>query len=999
MTVINTNIGAITARTYATKSSSSVEKSMERLSSGLRVNSGSDDAAGLAVAYKLDAQLKSTEMAIQNASNGVSLIQSAGAGMNKVNSMLVRIREVAVQMANGIYTDEDRQNGQEEVILLQEEIDKIAENLQFNEVYLLDGSYQSSFRTGVSNQEVFDLSIISQRAEELGKAAGLADLGTQIQSSSHGIGKEAAHFTAIESDQMIISQAEFGPQMADFLSTHSGADLTLSGTDADKFEITASGAIQQISGTSLSSGSSGSLTLTARSGAESFTSDITYAVSFNSTSAKVKSSQTTLDVTESQSLSFRAINSDNADDGMLSLSLQNFVAADNQQGTYSLSGDDAAQFTIDQNTGVISASVDFENAADTGSDNSYNFDLSYTTSTGDVFTESVTLNVSDTDEESRDFTISPSDLTGLGQGDVISLSIDGQTLSTTIEQGVTSLTTAQLAERLNTANTRLDTPARVSFTALTTGTGVRATFTDAAGNIDNSLHSSNITLDDRYEVTNSFETETGLAALGEDATAYVTEISDISPFLNQAETGDSFSIIYDGTTITASVGAGITAGNYNALRLASDLTSANNDFATPVGITFTVEDDKLIVTSTATGNDPSFSGVSFDYNGDNAGTVATTAGQNSVGRVVTIDLPSPLSVSGFDKNDFVELTVDGQTYRGQDPTLGNKNGVVAAITSALSGTDLGSLFNVVNGPGDTIGFVQASVSTDAATINAIEFESLVFDLENSSAINNLSFGTAGTVTEGDNRLIVTGAANNAASGRDNSASGNNTDSNATSDLAADYASRQTAQTKGANSTLNISDAFTMQIDISDLSSQLNEFISQNAFGSFSLTDDDGGNFTVDSFNGQVRTTAEFKSAPQDSYEFEIQYTGKNGNNFTNKVTINRIYSEDTAKDSVADINVSTIDGATNAITILDRAIQQMAAQEARMGAAQNRLEHAIDYLDMAALNTATSKGRILDADFARETSVLSKQQILGQASNAMLAQANGSKQMLMMLLN
>ena len=353
--------------------------------------------------------------------------------MNKVNSMLVRIREVAVQMANGIYTDEDRQNGQEEVILLQEEIDKIAENSSSStRSIFLTGHIRAHSRTGVSNQEVFDLSIISQRAEELGKAAGLTDLGTQIQSSSHGIGKEAAHFTEIESDQMIISQAEFGPQMADFLSTHSGADLTLSGTDADKFEITASGAIQQISGTSLSSGSSGSLILTARSGAESFTSDITYAVSFNSTSAKVKSSQTTLDVTESQSLSFRAINSDNADDGMLSLSLQNFVAADNQQGTYSLSGDDAAQFTIDQNTGVISASVDFENAADTGSENSYNFDLSYTTSTGDVFTESVTLNVSDTDEESRDFTISPSDLTGLGQGDVISLSIDGQTLSTTI---------------------------------------------------------------------------------------------------------------------------------------------------------------------------------------------------------------------------------------------------------------------------------------------------------------------------------------------------------------------------------------------------------------------------------------------------------------------------------------------------------------------------------------------------------------------------------------
>ena len=93
------------------------------------MNSGSDDAAGLAVAYKLESQLRSTNMAIQNASNGVSLIQTAGSGMNKVNSMLVRIREVSVQMANGIYTDKDRANAQAEVTLLKEEIDKISENL------------------------------------------------------------------------------------------------------------------------------------------------------------------------------------------------------------------------------------------------------------------------------------------------------------------------------------------------------------------------------------------------------------------------------------------------------------------------------------------------------------------------------------------------------------------------------------------------------------------------------------------------------------------------------------------------------------------------------------------------------------------------------------------------------------------------------------------------------------------------------------------------------
>ena len=101
MTVINTNVGAINARTYAINASKKIDDNMKKLSSGRRVNSGSDDAAGLAVAYKLESQLRSTNMAIQNASNGISLIQTAGSGMNKVNSMLIRIREVSVQMANG----------------------------------------------------------------------------------------------------------------------------------------------------------------------------------------------------------------------------------------------------------------------------------------------------------------------------------------------------------------------------------------------------------------------------------------------------------------------------------------------------------------------------------------------------------------------------------------------------------------------------------------------------------------------------------------------------------------------------------------------------------------------------------------------------------------------------------------------------------------------------------------------------------------------------------
>ena len=187
MTVINTNVGALNARTYAINASKKIDDNMKKLSSGLRVTSGSDDAAGLAVANKLESQLRSTNMSIQNAANGISLIQTAGSGMNKVNSMLIRIREVSVQMANGVYTDQDRQNAQAEVTLLLEEINKISENLQFNQVALLDGSYeQSSFRTGVSNEGNFwFINYLSKSRRIRQRKSGLKAFGTKINASAH----------------------------------------------------------------------------------------------------------------------------------------------------------------------------------------------------------------------------------------------------------------------------------------------------------------------------------------------------------------------------------------------------------------------------------------------------------------------------------------------------------------------------------------------------------------------------------------------------------------------------------------------------------------------------------------------------------------------------------------------------------------------------------------------------------------------------------------------
>ena len=142
MTAINTNVGALNARLYTLGANKDQQQAMERLSSGRRVNSAADDAAGLAVAGKMESQLRGINMAIRNNQDGVGLIQTAESGLNEIRNMVLRIRELSVQMANGIYENTpDRANAQLEVTALLEQVDLIADNTRFNDIALLDGTF------------------------------------------------------------------------------------------------------------------------------------------------------------------------------------------------------------------------------------------------------------------------------------------------------------------------------------------------------------------------------------------------------------------------------------------------------------------------------------------------------------------------------------------------------------------------------------------------------------------------------------------------------------------------------------------------------------------------------------------------------------------------------------------------------------------------------------------------------------------------------------------
>ena len=138
MTSIATNRAAIRVQYHGVGNADLENQSFTRLASGRRINSASDDAAGLFIAGRMKAQITGLERAVQNSFDGVSLVNTAEANLNEIRNMVLRMREIAVQMANGIYLDNpDRGFAQIEIDQLMQQIDLIAENANFNGVALL----------------------------------------------------------------------------------------------------------------------------------------------------------------------------------------------------------------------------------------------------------------------------------------------------------------------------------------------------------------------------------------------------------------------------------------------------------------------------------------------------------------------------------------------------------------------------------------------------------------------------------------------------------------------------------------------------------------------------------------------------------------------------------------------------------------------------------------------------------------------------------------------
>jgi flagellin len=277
MSVINTNVKSIVAQNAATVNNRSLSKAMEQLSTGKRINSAADDAAGLAISSKMTAQIKGLNQAVRNANDGISLIQTAEGALVEVSNMLQRMRELAVQSANDTNTTTDRSALNSEFGQLRTEINRIATNTQWNGMNILDKTANSTgefkFQVGANSAQNIALTIGNYGTANATQGTTAA-VNTTTAASGPGATAAAQVSTFTVAGTPAVGDV-ITASVGDKSFTHTVASVT--GTAADDRQAIAtaiSAGLGTITGVTTTSTSGGVITFTAGStaaGSNSFT--------------------------------------------------------------------------------------------------------------------------------------------------------------------------------------------------------------------------------------------------------------------------------------------------------------------------------------------------------------------------------------------------------------------------------------------------------------------------------------------------------------------------------------------------------------------------------------------------------------------------------------------------------------------------------------------------------------------------------------------------------
>lgn len=884
MTVINTNTAAINAQYNLSKVQSAMDDAMSALSSGKRINSAADDAAGLSIITRMESQVRGLNQAMRNAADGQSMVDTAEGAMDEITNMLQRMRELSLQAANDTVSSQDRTNLNAEVDQLIAEIDRVTDTTTFNNKNLLDGtSGTQTLQIGHLNGESMAFSIGNMSSTALGTTLTAAASNAVTSNTSQGV----------EATPSIAQLAFNGNDTYGFtLTVGDGA----TGTDA-----------LTIAGASVSAGSA---------------TDVATKINTAIQTAVTAGTMTSGAATATANGNVVTVTNSLGD----SIAISSFTSASNGTMSYSsVSGsgssallNDAAPVTALSNTGGGAA----------------------TPSTGTLTLQS---------------------------GKDYSFTVNGTNIS--VENLGTATTESALLAELKLAIG--DGAAASSVTgqafslADSTGAAIDITNFQSVSSVAGSAGSMALTV--RVDADNNTPSNT-YANGGVDTTDIDgTDIVQLS--FSEAEGDYQFDLGGETFTVaTASAGKSLE----EALAVTRDAINANATVGVAGLVEARVVDGKLEIENVQAAG----TAITLD-SFSSTGKAAVTAGTATLGGTNLVTAQQASTTNGSEA-----VASETTMSFSQDDEYSFKIGGTL-VTATITGGDLGNMVSAVNAQSDTTG-VSASLSngdlllTNAAggAIAITEFASTGTGIATAAT----AAGQGGSATLSDT-AAVTGASTAAAGLA--TATTMNLSMDATDNVTFKISDGQTNAVVRLTS-FDTTDNAAILAEINSALTNVGSNIAATVTSGTSdvvLTNALGGKIELTDFTSDGAGIMTASPGSEQGVGKLLDDTGTAA-----------------SQSAVAAINITTSAGANSAIDAIDRAMEQINAQRSELGAISNRLDHTISNLGNIVVNTEASQSRIEDADFATETSNLTKAQILSQAATAMLAQANASKQSVLSLL-
>jgi len=889
--VINTNVQSLNAQRNLSSSQSSLATSLTRLSSGLRINSAKDDAAGLAISDRMSAQIRGLNQAVRNSNDGISLAQTAEGALSESGNILQRIRELAVQSANSTNSASDRLSLQSEVNQLVSELDRIANTTSFNGLKLLDGSFAAqTFQVGADANQTINVNVGSATSDRLGinkisadnSKAGISNAtNSALKVVTNGLvsaaGTDAATTNTALAAQTITVSGPSGSAVTGTIlagNTSSAIQSTLAGlTGVESATVVQYNSVEVSDLSTISNGERISFSLTDDNGTSTdnitFVRDSTaYANVYDQVAAAVNSKNTNSEFTAAASDSGVRIESTKGAD----IGIQNFKVHNNVAGSF------ASAFTA--------------------------------TADGD------TLGVT--------FQITPEGggAQGLFNGGALSFNAGADD----------EATRTNLATAMNGATAGTNVTKSGSFDSSGAGS---MTLTYANG-----TESYSVTISRKANEAFQFSTSGGAGF-------------NLSNFTDGASS-DATMTVSAGTQSQA-LNTAVTPGATTALNAAGSAGGTDDATFSSTAAASTVKFGGVLLTED--GNDSARKLAEIDVKLKDGFTITSSA-SGSAGGVFDI---SSGGVAAAQIGEGLTDVSAGNNVQAQTLTINGQVSKEVEISENMSARNIAAAVNAVAGETG----VQATARTTATISNLSADGVISFNLNGSDVSVNL--------TKGDMTNLADAI---------NTKTGN---TGVIAKLSVDKTSLTLTNEAGDDITIKdfqSSTATTLKPVTIDV---------EGATGAATRLSDSKQTTSKDSV--VVGGNIEFKSA---GGAFNVKSTATESGGSLFAGAANEIKAANL--ETVQGLNISTVEGATKALDVIDGALAKVNSIRADLGAVQNRFESTIANLNTSTENLSAARSRIRDTDFASETANLTRSQILQQAGTAMLAQANALPNQVLSLL-